>query len=67
MRPPGDSACGRPTDGSYSCDELQKEPISQNDEGGDRKEENYNQREYPSAGIKNDVGAHDARDGAAGT
>ena len=67
MGPPGDSSRGCRTDGSHSCEELQKEPIPQNDEGRDGNEEDKNERQHPGSWIKNDVGAHDPGYGATGT
>ena len=67
MCPPGDASRGRCADGTYTCEELKQEPVTQNDECGDRDEENKNKREDLSSGIKNDVGPHDAGDGAAGS
>lgn len=67
MCPPGDSSSGCSTHGAHTCHELQKEPIAQNDKGWDGQEENHDEGEHPGAGIKNDVGPHDAGDGAAGS
>ena len=67
MCPPGDTPCGRRADGTYAGEELKQEPITQNDEGGNRDEENKDKRKNLSSRIKNDVGPHDAGDGAAGS
>ena len=60
--PDGDGA-----DSTYARHELKEEPIAQNDESRDRDEKYKDERQDPSARIKNDVGAHDAGDGATGS
>src|SRR5580704_1776257 len=65
--PPGDAACGRGTDRANTCQELQQEPITQNDESRNRYEKDEDQGEDSRSGIKKDVGPHDAGDGTAGT
>lgn len=58
---------GPAADGAYSRHELQEEPIAQNDEGGDGEKEDDDEGQDFGAGVKNDVGAHYAGDGAAGS
>jgi len=65
--PPGDASSSSRADGAYSRHKLQKKPVAQNDEGRNGDEEDKHEGEDPGAGIKNDVGAHHAGDGAAGS
>lgn len=67
MCPPGNPSCGSRADIAYSCQELEQEPIAQNDEGRYGDEEYENKRKNSCTRIENDVSAHDARDGAAGS
>ena len=67
MCPPGDTSCGRRADSTYTCKELKQEPVTQNDEGRNGDKENKDEREDLSSWVKNDVGPHDAGDGAAGS
>lgn len=67
MCPPGDALRGPAADGAYTCHELQEEPIAQNDEGGDGEEKDDDESQNSGARVKNDVGAHYAGDGAAGS
>ena len=46
---------------------MKQEPVTQNDEGWNRDEENKDKRQDLSSRIKNDVGPHDAGDCAAGS
>lgn len=67
MCPPGDASRGRCPDRGDSRQELKKEPVSQNDEGWNRDEKDEDEGQNSSARVENDVGAHDAGDGAAGS
>ncbi len=67
MCPPSDASCRRRADGTYTGEELKQEPVTQNDEGRDRDEENKDKRQDLRSRVKNDVGAHDAGDSAAGS
>lgn len=67
MGPPGDSAVGCAANGAYAFDELDQEPIAQNDEGRDGQEENDNKGQDTCPRVENNVGAHDAGDGSTGT
>jgi len=65
--PPSDASCRRRADCAYTCEELKQEPVTQNDEGRNRDEEDKDKREDLSSRVKNDVSTHDAGDGAAGS
>lgn len=67
MCPPGDTSRGRRAHRTDSRQELQQEPIAQNDPGWDRDKKNQNESKYASARVKNDIGSHDPGDGAAGS
>ena len=66
MRPPGDAASGCRGYGAYSRQELEQEPVTQNDEGRYGYEENKDQSQHPRPRIENDVSPHYAGDGATG-
>ena len=67
VRPPCDTSRGRRADGTYPREELKQEPVSQNNEGWNRNEENKDKRQDLSSRVKHDVGPHDAGDSAAGS
>ena len=67
MCPPRDTSRGRRANGAYACEELKQEPVAQNDEGWNRDEENKDKSKDLRSRVKNDVGPHHARDGAAGS
>lgn len=66
MRPPGNPTGGGSADRSDSRDELQQEPITQNDESRDGEKEDYDEGKHPRSRIKDDIRTHDAGNGAAG-
>jgi len=65
--PPGDAASCRDSHRAHPCQELKQEPIAEDDERRDGNEENEHERQYARAWKKNDIGAHDAGDGATGS
>lgn len=67
MCPPGYATRGRAADRSYARNELKQKPVPEDDKSGDGQKEDDDESEHAGAGIKNDVGAHDARDSAAGS
>lgn len=67
MCPDGDASRSGSADGGDTGQELKQEPIAQDDERRDGNEENKDERQNTGAREKNNVGAHDSRDGAAGS
>lgn len=66
MRPPGDASRGGQADAAHSRDELQQEPIPQDDERRNGNEEEQHESQNTSAWKKNNISAHDSGDRAAG-
>ena len=67
VSPPSDASRSSDSNGSDSRHELKQKPIPQDDERRDGNEENEDERDHASAWIKNDIGAHDGGDCAAGS
>src|SRR5580698_6568530 len=65
--PPGHPSGGCGTDRANTGQELQQEPIAQNDESGNRYEKDEDESQDSGSGIKKDIGPHDTGDSAAGT